>query len=937
MFKLKRYYNFYNAIVFISACMLIYGCGKRIFPGKAPVNYEILRQDSDRVVARLDNRMVVVAKRMPAAPVVSAQLWVQTGSIFEQEYSGSGISHFLEHLLSGGTTTTRTEEESNEILGRIGAQKNAATGLDGVFYYINAPSAHSSKVIELLSDWIINASLPESEFQREREVIKQEFSMGEGEPGRILWRLTQKARYDAHPARHPTIGYIDEFLEITHDQVKDFYKRMYLPNNMVFSVAGDINPKEIVRELADIWEDVPAGELPEIGFPDEPGRPSGKRVSGRADIHRPRVRFAWPSTKQGCRDDLSLDLLSAIMGQGESSRLRRDLRDDRQLATVINSYNLSFSWGEGFFGVDAEVAAVEDYEEAVGKLQDAVLEHINKVRRETVSERELDRARKNIISAIQGGNQKVQDVASRLAEDIIDTSDPDYIYRYLKEIKKLTPQDLKSAARRYLDPQNVITVKLLPETEKHTAEPLKREKELDRADFPLNVYELDNRKHFEEIKRPREEEIERRIPEMGEYKYYELNNGLNLVVQKSNAVPKVSMHLYFKGGLLAEEKGREGRARAMTSMLTRGTQNYSAEDFINKIEDMGASISSSSGYNTDYVRASSLSEDWPEVMGLMAEAVLRPSFSSQQWDIIRPRLIASIDRQDDSWYGELSRKFRKGYFRDHQWSLTSAGRRETVENLTVEELRKYHQNRINAENAVISVVGDVEPDKVYKKARKYFGDMPAESKGDKEIYNPEISQPGFHKIDTAKPVAAVKIGFGPVVHYGHEDFPKMRVMSNIISDFPSGWLQRSLRGEGPGLVYASWARLVTGLVPGYFEVTFNTSREYIPEALERVMKVMERIRNEYVNQEDIDRAVSKTVFNEFFYRQSNSARAENAALDMIYGVEDPDGSRFRRTVENITPEEIKENAKKYLQNPVIFVMASEDYQLEGLKGIDISR
>jgi len=107
----------------------------------------VIQKRADRVIVELPNRMIVIAQRASVAPVVSAQVWVKTGSIYEQEHVGAGLSHYLEHLLSGGTTTTRSEEESTATLGRMGAQTNAATSLDTVRYYINARSQDSATAI----------------------------------------------------------------------------------------------------------------------------------------------------------------------------------------------------------------------------------------------------------------------------------------------------------------------------------------------------------------------------------------------------------------------------------------------------------------------------------------------------------------------------------------------------------------------------------------------------------------------------------------------------------------------------------------------------------------------------------------------------------------------------------------------------------------------
>ena len=129
--------------------------GDKADDAKQPAQeYTVLQQRPDRLIVELPNRMIVAVQRMPAAPVVSAQIWVKTGSLYEQEHVGAGLSHFLEHLISGGTTSTRNEEQSNAILGAIGGQTNAATSLDTVHYYINTTADNAEADINLLSDWL---------------------------------------------------------------------------------------------------------------------------------------------------------------------------------------------------------------------------------------------------------------------------------------------------------------------------------------------------------------------------------------------------------------------------------------------------------------------------------------------------------------------------------------------------------------------------------------------------------------------------------------------------------------------------------------------------------------------------------------------------------------------------------------------------------------
>ncbi|MEX0885417.1 MAG: pitrilysin family protein [Phycisphaeraceae bacterium] len=892
--------------------------------------YRIVQQREDRLIVELPNRLIIVAQEIPTAPVVSAQAWVRTGSIYEQEFVGAGISHYLEHLASGGTTSTRSEAESNAILGRIGARTNAATGLDNVRYFINTTAEHTAEAVDLLADWMAHSELGADEVARERDVIQEEFRMGEGDPGRLLWRYTQQARYSAHPARHPTIGYIDEFLDITRDDIVAFYHRMYVPNNLVFVVAGDIDKQAVVDQLTAIWKDQPARELPELSFPVEPVIDEPRSITTHADVSRPRVRLAFPGTRLAGEHDYALDLLATVLGRGEASVLVRELRDERGYVNSISAYNLSFDWGEGFFGVDAEIRgfggeSLTD-DERIETVREGVLDTLTRLRDEPVTDEQLARAKRQTLASIVQANQTVEGVASRLARDIIAMNDPDYLDRYAEAIDALTAEDLQAAARAHLDPDRLISVMLKP-LEAEQAQPglARPDDEIDAAAFEQEAITLDNRETIAGLRANLAgREHDARPIEVDPLVRYELDNGLRVLVQRSTVVPAVSMQLFFKGGLLSEEPGREGRENAMAAMMMRGSANHTAQELAERLASLGAQMGVSAGNNTTYAQASALTDDWREVLGLLTEVVREPTFPEDEWQRLQPRLLAAIERQADSWYGELSLRFREAYYGDdHPWSQSALGRREVVEGLTAEALRAYHEGRLAAGDAVVAVVGDVEPDAVRDAVAAHFGDLLREPTERFELPATPEPTPRIIQHTTRKPLTAVKVGFGPVIDRADEDYAAIQVASRLISAFPTGWLNQALRGEGPGLAYAQWARLVTGLVPGYFELTFNTNAGSAPEALERSMAVIRRAQDGPIGEADLARAKAALLTSEFFGRQSNGDRAMTAALDEIYGLDDPDGEKFRAAVERVDADTVRAVANRYLREAVVVTISNE--------------
>ncbi|QQE11531.1 insulinase family protein [Planctomycetota bacterium] len=883
----------------------------------------ILQSREDRTVIELPNRMIVIAQQVPTAPVISVQTWIKTGSVYEQEHVGAGLSHFLEHLLSGGTTSTRPESESSAILGSMGAQTNAATSLDTVRYYINTTNQHTETAIDLMSDWMQNSSITDEEYARERDVIQREFDMGKGEPGRIMWKLSQKARYENHPAKHPTIGYIDEFLNISRDEIYDFYKRMYVPNNMVFVVVGDIDKDKVVEQVTKLWKEQPTGELPKIKFPVEQPIKGQKTVKGAADIQRTQIRLIWPGTQLSEPGDYELDLLAKILGQGESSRLIQTIRDQDQLVTSISSYNASFPWGKGFFGVDAEIASDQI---TIDEVKQAILDQVTLLRDQDVTDEELARSKRLVLSGVLQSNQTAQGIASTLASDTIGSGDPDYLPKYAQKIQSLTKEQIKQAAGKFLQDDRIIVVILEPQKGEAPNDLARDEVEIGELEgLEFENVDLDNRRVIAEMTANFAQSSNDVNPIVVDQPiHYVLDNGLRLIVQRSTVVPAVSMNMYWKGGLLAEKQGEEGIANATAMMLTRGTDKMSSLEISRTIENLGAGIGAASGRNTTYVTSSALKEDWKQVMGILADVVNNPTFPEEEWLKLQPRLIAGIDREQNSWSGELRERFRKTYFGDYPWAYSTLGRKDVVEQANADALKQYHKNHLGASDTVIAVVGDVNPEEIKAEVERLFGNMANDPVVAFDPKTPQTPQAEVKQFITQKPIAAVQIGFGPGIRRDNPDYAALQVLSTVMSDFPSGWLEQQLRGEGPGLVYAVGAGNVTGLVPGYMTVLFNTSAQQAPEAITRTMSVIDRAKVGDFPQADIDRAIQKVLTNEFFAKQSNSSLATEAALDDLYGVNDPGAKRFMQDVTNMTAEQLREVANKYLNNPVVVVITDTE-------------
>jgi zinc protease len=740
--------------------------------------------------------------------------------------------------------------------------------------------------------------------------------MGQGDPGRILWQLTQGVRYEAHPARQPTIGYVDEFETIDRDEVVEFYRRMYVPNNMVFVVVGDVDRRAVVEQVARLWADAQPRQLPDLSFPVEPP-PSGPReAKGIAAIQRPRLRLAWPSTRLGAPGDYELDLLSSVLGRGEASRLVRSVRDRDQVVTEVDAYNSSFAWGEGFFGIDADVT--DDVAEASEK----ILAEVRRVLEQGITAEELATAKRQVITAVAMSGQTAEGLASRLANNVIDTTDPDYHHRYAETIQSITADAVVEAGRKFLVPERLMTVVLEPAPEGASLELRKREPDPAKvAGLPRETVELDNRRVAERV-RSLAAGREARPLETAPVETFVLPNGLRVVVGRSTVVPAVAVQMYHLGGLLADPPNRLGVTNAASELRMRGTETRSAEELAREVESLGATLTTGAGNNSTFTQAVGLEEDLPRLVELVADVTLHPAFPAKEWEVLRQRLLAAIDARTDHWTSEMSTLFREAWYRGTPWESNALGDRAVVEKLQAEELRSAYFDRLGADSAVLAIFGDVDPSRVKALAAEHFAKLPRAAKQPFALPEFEEPSPSIVTRVSNKPLAAVQLGLGPTPTRAHEDYAALQVLAEVMGTFPSGWLPQELRGRGPGLVYAVSAFQFTGLAPGYFGVLWNADVEQLPLALERTVAVLDRARTDGVAAEDLERAKAAVLAAEFLYKQSLSDRAADAALNLLYGLGLDEPDRFAERVRSLDAAALREAARRYLRNPVAVVVAA---------------
>ncbi len=849
--------------------------------------------DSGVTVATLSNGLTVVVKTTRQAPVVCVRSYVRAGSIYEGPWVGAGISHLTEHLVAKGaihdmgpSATAKEAQQTSDRVKEIGGLSNAGTSLDYTCYYIAATAGKTMDCIDLIADWMARPVITSEDFQREHGVVQRELEMHLDDPGRQLQLAHGASFFREHPAGVPIIGYKAPLAKLTSADVLAYLHRMYVPQNMVFCVVGDVDVEAVLDRVCRAFAGSARGRTPELSLPAVP------HVSGVRHVVRTHKTLQEVMQEISFRtiplihDDLyALDVLAYVLTEGRSSRLARKIRRDKKLVTAISSSSWTPAWGAGMFSISFRAATAEMAKAA----EAAILDELKSVAADGVEDDELTRAKRQKVADLVYSQQTVESIASTLCRDYMTAGDVDFSRNYTQRIQSVTTEDVQRMARKYFDFDAMVITTLLPEQKKD---------------------------------RPAAEKEEVKSQEVSE-NMFRLPNGLRVVLYPTDAVGLVAMAFVARGGLLLEDEKTNGLGTLMTALSTRGAGERTAEQIAEFFDGAGGAVSGNCGNNTFNWQATVLEDSFDEAMEIFADIIIRPRFSDKELEILRPIVQTRIKQRQEHWHGQLSKFFRGKFFTDSPYRLLTSGAAEVVAEATAEQITEVHRDYVRAEASVLAVYGNFDATVARKQIQKAFADLP---QGDVEVPEPqarEVSQDGErYDLGTENEVAAIIVAAPGMKIDNLEDRFAIDVLDTIISGWhmPAGWLHSELRGKR--LVYVVHAYNWAGLAPGAFLVYAACQPDKAEQVVEIIRSKLDKAAAYEPSAREIDLAVNSILTAELLTKQSMSALAMSAALDELYGFGYDFRSRMESLYRKITSADVLRVGGKYLGRGYVVTVTS---------------
>lgn len=439
---------------------------------KSLVKYPFLTREVE-VYTRENGHKIVLAHK--EGGMVNVSSWVKTGSINEND-KNNGISHFLEHLMFKGTHQHKAGE-FDKILEAKGAIVNAATWKDYTFYYVTLPKGEGNKdfyeAIELHADMMTDPIVPDYEMgapfdvndknvtdKKERHVVIEETRMREDQPWTKVYNSTNDAMYTSHPYKRDVIGTPEIISQLTRDDIMNYYHTFYCPANITTIVVGDFDHKEVLDKILKEFDFKGRKNVPRIiNKLDSPTKET-KYIENKATINSAFMMFGFLGPiARDIKSSIMLEMLSIILGDGSSSRLYQNLieKQKEQIFNVIDCDHYQFKDGDNFF-IEANFKP-EKKEEAI----QLVKNELERIIDERVSDDEFLKAKKKIKSKFANNAETVSEIGETIGYYTTVCDNLSLVEDYLEDLKDITTDDLKIAAKRYLDINHAVISVLMPE------------------------------------------------------------------------------------------------------------------------------------------------------------------------------------------------------------------------------------------------------------------------------------------------------------------------------------------------------------------------------------------------------------------------------------------------------------------------------------------
>ncbi len=842
--------------------------------------------------------------------VAATYWWNKVGSADERPEE-AGFAHFLEHMLFKDSAAKETGMASTGQTARaiesLGGDINAYTSFDQTVYHVTCAATHWEKILDVFGGMAKPQRFLKKDFDSEREVILEELRKNEDSPGRQLFQSLFSASFKKHPYGKPVIGYTKTLKAANVGKLEAFYKRNYVSGNMGLLLVGPINEptgqrrKKLLALLEKhfgkklyVKKSAPLrSRSAELELHKKP------EFSVRAfDVKSPSLAISFRVPNLQHPDIPALDLLTGVLGMGEMSRLFQSLFYKKSLATEISG-SIYIPSDPGMLSIHGEAASLDQ----IKPLFEGVIEEIQKLCKELVTDAEIARVMTNIESERLYATQTADSMAGRLGFLKFSLGDLNYDRSYMEQLKSVDAEQIRLAAQKYFQFHRMSVVLMVPKSVKYS-EITALETHARNALAPLTAPK--STKTFAPAKIT-SRTVAERIQSKG---------GVQILYRSNPASHVSCIYTGVMGGLRLELP-HWGASNLLAMTWTKGSKNHSSNDISALIEGSAASMDGFSGRNTIGLQLTGLTRDWHQLSNLMSEVLVQPTFPEDELQHSKRVTEESIRSIEDHSSQLCSQLFMEALFEKHPYGKRVIGSLESIQKIDSSLIKKIHAGWVRPENLTISISGSARRAQVEAFADhldSLFKTLPpaATKLGAALADEAPLKAPRWVEKNLGREQIHIIVG-GLGLKMDSEEKNALKLMQNILGG-QSGRLFIELR-EKKSLAYTVSPMSLEGIERGYVGTYIACSPGKKDEAIQGIKKVLEDFAKKGPTASEMNRCREYYLGRRAMDLQSDGSMAGYLGLEALYGLPILTEEEIARKIRAVTAKQIQEVCRKYLVEP----------------------
>jgi zinc protease len=936
----------------IITALSVVGCNTTEAPSQNALNKQSINKSSANSAINieynkfvLDNGLEVVFHVDRSDPVVAVALTAHVGSA--REIKGrTGFAHLFEHLLF-------LESENlgkgglDKMSARIGGSgANGSTSRDRTNYFQTVPNNALEKMIWAEADklgFFIN-TVTEEVLAKEKQVVKNEKRQSnDNRPyGHTQYVIDKNLYPEGHPYNWQVIGSLIDLQNSTLQDVKDFFKSWYVPNNVTLVIAGDFDEAEAKAWVHKYFDEIEAGEKIQPLAKQSANLTQTKKIYHEDNFAKlPELSLTWPTVPQYHPDSYALNVLIELLSDGKKALLNQKLIDDLKLTSRVTMYQYQSELAGQL------MLQVRGFENTpLDNINQAIYEALTDFENKGFSEQDLATIKAGQETAFYRGLSSVLGKGFRLAQYNIFTKNPGFINQEAKNILAVSKEDVLRVYNKYIRNKHVVATSFVPKGQQHLALKNSVKSQITEEKIVANAEQsFDASKQSTYTKTPSSfnrsvEPNYGKTPILSVPKVWhsELNNGLQLYGIKNTEVPLVQLNIDISGGLLFDDAKKVGVANLVAKLMNKGTKNKTPKQLEEAIKKLGATINVYATQDSIKITANTLARNHQATVELITEMIIAPRWDAKEFLLIKQDIISQIKQQQTNPRQLANNQMNKLlYGKNNILSNNLLGTIASVKKITLADLQAFYETKLTPSLANIHIVGDISETDVlasFNNLEKLWHK--------KDVLLPEIKAPSlpskskiyFYDVPNAKQ-SQLKIGF-PAMNAMNEDYYSAQVMNYILGggSFASK-LTQELR-EGKGYTYSVSSRFSGSKMNGEFIISSGVRTNVTLEAITLIKSLVEEYQKDFTAK-DLETTKS-------YYLKSNARRFEtfNAKLAILQNMSQydlPANYLLERAalVEGFTLDDIKSLANKHLRHEqmIYLVVGDAKSQLPRLKALGL--